>query len=172
MCELGNPPIYVTIVGRGFFSGYAAIEDREERRSKTKRELEDFLCQLLGGREAERLYYPDREGYSTGPANDLERATNLAEAMVHEFGMSDEIGLVRIDRRRPLSGELAQRCHAAVCGIIEGQSTRAQQILTRRRKALDRIVDALMEHSRLLKHELLELTAGHDEENVLTKEST
>jgi ATP-dependent metalloprotease FtsH len=172
MCELGSPPIYVTIVGRGFFSGYAAIEDREERRSKTKRELEDFLCQLLGGREAERLYYPDREGYSTGPANDLERATNLAEAMVHEFGMSDEIGLVRIDRRRPLSGELAQRCHAAVCGIIEGQSTRAQQILTRRRKALDRIVDALMEHSRLLKHELLELTAGHDEENVLTKEST
>jgi cell division protease FtsH len=172
MCELGKPPIYVTIVGRGSFGGYAAIEDRDERRSQTKSELEDLMCQLLGGREAERLYYPDGEGYSTGPSNDLERATNLAESMVHELGMSDEIGFVRIDRRRALSGELAQRCHAAVCSIIEGQSTRAQQILTRRRKALDRIVDALMEHSRLLKHELLEITAGRDEENSLPKEAT
>ncbi|WP_288131318.1 AAA family ATPase [Accumulibacter sp.] len=56
MCATGSPPIYVTIVGRGNFGGYAAFEDKEERRSHTRRDLEDRICQLLGGREAERCH--------------------------------------------------------------------------------------------------------------------
>ena len=76
MCELGNAPIYTTIVGRGSFGGYAALEDKSERRSQTKQDLEDIICQLLGGREAERLYYGEGAGDSTGPSSDLERATS------------------------------------------------------------------------------------------------
>ncbi len=92
----------------------SAIEDREECRSQTKRDLEELICQLLGGREVERLYYGDGQEDSIGPSNDLERAAAIVEAMVYEFGMAEEIGFVRIDRRYPLAGETADRCHQAV----------------------------------------------------------
>jgi ATP-dependent metalloprotease FtsH len=172
MCALGQPPIYVTIVGRGSFGGYAAFEARDERRSQTRRELEDLICQMLGGRAAERLYYGNGEGDSTGPSNDLEQATHIAEAMVYEFGMAEEIGFVRLDRRRPLPSALAERCHAAVRSILETQSQRAQQLLTERRHTLDRIVEALMERNRLLKHELLALVSDAEETCTAKDQST
>ena len=166
MCATGKPPIYVTIVGRGNFGGYAAFEDKSERRSQTKRDLEDHICQLLGGREAERLCYGEHAGDSTGPSNDLERATATAEAMVHDYGMASEIGFVKVSRRQPLPPELAMRCHAAVRRIIDEQSERARSLLADRRSALDRTADALVERSRLLQHELLELLDQSAEPNA------
>ncbi|MCI0490705.1 MAG: AAA family ATPase [Blastocatellia bacterium] len=170
MCLTGKPPIYVTVVGRGSFGGYAAIEDLDERRSQTKSELEDLICQMLGGREAERLYYGDGRGDSTGPSNDLEQATDVAEAMVYDFGMAEEIGFVRINRRRPLSGEIADCCHRAVRRILDAQCQRAQRLLSEHRETLDRIVEALVERNRLLKHELLELLT--EEEKRLAQGAT
>jgi len=162
MCLCGDPPIYVTIVGRGSFGGYAAFDDREERASLTKRQLEDRICQVLGGREAERLFYGDGDGESTGPASDLEHATRVAEAMVYEYGMAEEIGLVRIDRSRPVAGELAARCHESVRQMIDRQSQRAGELLTDHRESLEHIVAALVERERLLKEELLELLSAEE----------
>ena len=159
MCELGDPPIYTTIVGRGNFGGYAAFDDKGERGSRTKPQLENLICQLLGGREAERLYYGEGAGDSTGPSNDLERATSIAEAMVYDFGMSEEIGFVRVDRQRGAY----EGGNAAVRSIIEVQTKRARQTLVDRREVLDRIVQALMDRSRLAKHELLEIMATSKE---------
>jgi ATP-dependent metalloprotease FtsH len=166
MCLAGKPPIYVTIVGRGNFGGYAAIEDRDERRSQTKPELEDLICQMLGGREAERLYYGEGHGDSTGPSNDLEQATRIAEAMVYDFGMSEEIGFVRLDRRHVLPGNIAVRCHAAVRRIIDAQSERTRHLLSEHRHTLDRIVEALGERNRLLKDELLDLLTPEERQGT------
>jgi ATP-dependent Zn protease len=157
MTITGSPPVYVTIVGRGDVGGYVAPEDREEHRSRTRRELENQICQLMGGREAERLCYGDEEGVSTGASSDLERATRLAEAMVYNLGMSEEIGFIRIDRRQRLPDDLAGKCHAAVQGILRSAADRSRQILTDNRTGLDAIVEALMERNRLLKHEVLAL---------------
>jgi ATP-dependent metalloprotease FtsH len=157
MCATGSPPIYLTIVGRGNFGGYAAIEDREDRRSLTRRELEDQICRLMGGREAECLYYGEEDGVSTGPSNDLERATSIAEAMVYDLGMARGVGFIKIDRRQKLPEELANQCHGAVRDVLKTMSERTKQLLTDHRPALDRITDALMEKNRLLKHEIMEL---------------
>jgi cell division protease FtsH len=166
MCATGDPPIYVTIVGRGSFGGYAAFEDKDQRRSQTRSELEDHICQLLGGREAERLYYSDGAQDSTGPSNDLEQATRVAEAMVYEFGMSSEIGFVRIDRKRAVSGDLAARCHEAVSRIIQNQSERCRTLLSERREALDLIVQALVDKNRLLKDEVLAIFHAVGEQRI------
>jgi ATP-dependent Zn protease len=157
MCATGVPPIYLTIVGRGSFGGYAAFEDREERRSQTRRELEERICQLMGGRVAECLYYGEEDGVSTGPSSDLERATGIAEAMVYNLGMSREVGFIKIDRRLSLSEELAQKCHNAVNGILIAMGEQTRQLLTEHQPALDRISNGLMEKNRLLKHEILEM---------------
>jgi cell division protease FtsH len=160
MHDQGAPPVYVTIVGRGNAGGYAAYGDAGERGSLTKPELEARIRSLLAGREAERLYYGPEDGLSTGASNDLERSTSIAETMVYELGMSPEAGPVRIDRRRPLPAETAERCHAAVRQIIERESARVRQLLERRRDELDRVVEALVEKNRLLRSELLELLEG------------
>ena len=164
MCATGMPPIYVTIVGRGSFGGYAAFEDREERRSQTRRELEGRICQLMGGRVAECLYYGDEDGVSTGPSSDLERATGIAEAMVYDLGMSREIGFIKIDRRQSLPESLAHQCHSAVLGILTAMGERTRQILVENRPALDRISGELMEKNRLLKHEVLEMMQRQPED--------
>ncbi len=157
MCATGHPPIYVTIVGRGNFGGYAALEDQEERGSYTRHDLEDLMAQLLGGREAERLYYGAGAGDSTGPSNDLERATRIAESMVYDYGMVEEIGFVKINRQQPLPAELAGACHAAVRQLLAQQSARVHALLIEHRAGLDRMVEALVERSRLLQHEVVEL---------------
>lgn len=164
MCTTGMAPIYLTIVGRGSFGGYAAFEDREERRSQTRRELEERICQLMGGRVAECLYYGEEDGVSTGPSSDLERATGIAEAMVYDLGMSREIGFIKIDRRQTLSEELAHKCHNAVNGILIAMGEQTRQILTEHRHALDRISNGLIEKNRLLKHEILDMMQPQPED--------
>lgn len=157
MCLTGEPPIFVSIVGRGNLGGYAAFDVSEERRAHTRVDLENQICQCLGGREAERLYYDDGLGESTGPANDLEQATCIAEAMVKQFGMADEIGFVRIHDERVLLGTVGERAHAAVRRIIEEQGERARALLEKHRDSLDRIAHELLERNRLLQAELIDL---------------
>jgi ATP-dependent metalloprotease FtsH len=156
MCLLGNPPTYATIVGRGNFGGYVAREVEEGSRSHSKQELKDLICQCLGGLEAECLYYGPDGGPSTGPASDLEQASKIAESMVLDLGMSDELGTVRIDRRQ-LVGVLAELGHAAVRKIIDEQRTRVAQLIREHRSALERVSLALFQKQRLLQREILDL---------------
>ena len=79
--------------------------------------------------------------------------------MVYDFGMSEQIGFVRVDRQRGVYAGGAE----AVRGIIEGQVTRARQILSDRREVLDRIVQGLVDRGRLDKHELLEIMTASKE---------
>ncbi len=170
MCLCGEPPIYVTTVGRGSFGGYAAFDDPGEHGSWTRKQLEDRICQVLAGREAEQLFYGEGEGESTGPASDLAHATRIAEAMVYEYGMAGEIGAVRIDRDRPLSGELAIRCHEAVRQTIDRQSERSRKLLAEHRTTLERVVSVLLERERLLKDELLVLLSPAERRDALQPE--
>jgi cell division protease FtsH len=82
--------------------------------------------------------------------------------MVYDYGMDEAIGFVRIDRRRPLPGEVAGRCHEAVRQTIANQSERARRLLTEHRETLERIVAALVERERLLKDEVLGLLSEEE----------
>ena len=157
MCLTGAPPIYVTIVGRGRFGGYAAMDGSDEPGLLTKADLETRICQALGGREAELLYYGADEGESTGAASDLEQAARCARAMVDRYGMAEEIGPVSIAEQSTMAHGLAERRHAAVRRIIEEQQRRACTLLTRRKASLDRIAAALLDRNRLMQAELVAL---------------
>jgi ATP-dependent Zn protease len=77
--------------------------------------------------------------------------------MVYDLGMSKEVGFIKIDRKESLADDLAKQCHASVLGILQTMGDRTRQLLAEHRSGLDRIVDALMEKNRLLKHEVIEL---------------
>ena len=138
----------------------------------------DTTCALLGGRAAEELVFSE---ISTGAANDLQRATQIAESMVKEYGMSDVVGLVshKEDRSqqamfgipagdRNYSEETARQIDAEVNRIVHDNYDRAKRVLSEQREALEKVVAVLFEKEtmegdelrRILKKEPLEEAAN------------
>ncbi|MCE2449430.1 MAG: ATP-dependent zinc metalloprotease FtsH [Candidatus Latescibacteria bacterium] len=150
-----NPVQKISIVSRGIAAlGYTLNMPLEDRYLMTKEELQDSLAAILGGRAAEEIVFDE---ISTGAANDLQQATQMAERMVKEFGMSQRIGLVahRTDRSqqllgmpsadRPYSDETAKLIDEEIKGIIGAGYTRAKELLTQHRQAMEDVVEILFE---------------------------
>ena len=95
----GLDPVHkLSIVARGFGAlGYTMQLPLEDRYLMTRQDLQGQLAVLLGGRSAEEIAFGE---VSTGAQNDLQRATDIARAMVTEFGMSDALGAVNYDGHR------------------------------------------------------------------------
>lgn len=155
----GTVPVQVTIVGRGGAGGYVEKEIDEEKIIFTRRELEYNICQAMGGRAAELLYYGDGEGLSTGVGSDLRHATAWAERMVGEFGMSEEIGQIFYDPRHVQDGPRAAKVSEVAEGIVRTQLDKALDLLKEYQAPLDRLVDELIDKNRLTRPEVERLLA-------------
>lgn len=149
MTEYGNPLVKVTIVPRGKALG-AAWYMPEERQITHTQVLCDELCSLLGGRAAEELFL---NRISTGAANDLERVTKIAYAMVTYYGMSDKLpNLNYADSQsdgytfqKPYSEETAVIIDQEVSKLIAEQYARAKEILTQYAEQHHQIAQQLLE---------------------------
>jgi cell division protease FtsH len=128
----------ISIVSRGVAAlGYTLNMPDEDRYLMTKEEILDTLCMTLGGRAAEETVFNE---ISTGAVNDLQQATQMAEGMVKEYGMSDKLGLVahRQDRgpqylgvpaaERSYSEETAREIDQEVARFIGDSYERAKKV--------------------------------------------
>lgn len=146
--QYANPLIKVTIVPRGKALG-AAWYLPEERQITTSQALLDEMCATLGGRAAEELFLGR---ISTGAANDLERVTKQAYAMVVYFGMSDKLpNLCYYDSTgqnygftKPYSEERAKIIDQEVSRIIEEQYQRAKDILSKHADGHAQLTEVLL----------------------------
>ena len=157
----------VSIIPRGIGSlGYTIQRPTEERYLMTREELENKMAVLLGGRAAERLIF---DHLSTGAADDLSKATEIARSMVTRYGMVEKLGNVTYDaeprsfldiQQRPTmlerqySEDTAREIDCAVREILDAAYARASDILTRRRADLERGAAALLEKETLSEEEL------------------
>ncbi len=166
-----NPVQKISIVSRGIAAlGYTLNMPLEDRYLMTKEELEDSLAAILGGRAAEEIVFGE---ISTGAANDLQQATQMAERMVKEFGMSQRIGLVahRTDRSQQLLGmpsadraysdETAKLIDEEVRAIIDAGYVRAKDLLTEHRQAMEGVVEILFENEVMDGDQLRNLLSEH-----------
>ncbi len=174
-----NPVQKISIIPRGVGAlGYTLNSPVEDRYLMTKTELLGRICGLLGGRAAEDLVFSEK---STGAANDLMRATQLAESMVKEYGMSETLGLVahREDRNqtqflgmggsdRDYSEETARRIDEEVAGIINGSYAQALELLTERRDTVEQVVEILFEKEIMEGEELRRLLGKAPADGDLT----
>ena len=154
---LGSLPVQVTIVGRGSAGGYVEKEAQEDKMIYTRAELEDMICQAMGGRAAELLYYGKKDGLSSGAASDLRHASIWAERMIREFGMSEEIGQVFLGGRSDSDGKMAERVSQAAEKLVHGQLDRAQELLTTHKGKLDVLSAELLDKNRLTRPDLEKL---------------
>jgi cell division protease FtsH len=154
----GLDPVHkISIVQRGFGAlGYTMQLPLEDRYLLTRTDLLNQLSVLLAGRTAEEIAFGE---ISTGAQNDLQRATDIARAMVTEFGMSDSLGAINYNghkrpaflelslgpERGPHSEETAQKIDAEVKRIMTEAHDQARRVLQERRPSLDDLARRLLE---------------------------
>ncbi len=149
-----NPVHKVSIIARGRALGWTLSLPTEDRNIVSRKSLKAELAMALGGRVAEELVFGEP---STGAANDIEKATTMARAMVTQYGMSDELGpqqlgqpegevfLGRQTTTANYSPEIAAKVDDEVKALIDEAHNTARAILEAHRPTLDSLVAALIE---------------------------
>ncbi|HUR17566.1 MAG TPA: ATP-dependent zinc metalloprotease FtsH [Acidimicrobiales bacterium] len=162
-----DPVHKVSIVARGRALGWTLSLPTEDKYIVSRSELRDQLGVLLGGRTAEELIFSE---ITTGAANDIEKATEIARAMVTQYGMSDALGPQQLGQQNGevflgrdfghqpnYSDEVASRIDSEVRDLIDTAHEEALAILTTHRVALDKLAAALMEKETLDTPALMEV---------------
>ncbi len=174
-----DPVHKVSIIPRGMALGVTMQLPEADKHSHTKEFLTSQIAILMGGRIAEELFFGDAN-VTTGASNDIERATELAQAMVCEYGMSElgpltfgkkdeQIFLGReINQHRDYSEDTAIKIDKQVKKIIAEQYERAQKVIEENREAMIRLSEALLERETLDGVQIRRVVAGlplDDDEN-------
>ncbi len=158
-------PIHkVTIIPRGMALGVTQSLPIDEKHNYTKEYWEDQLTMLLGGRVAEEIKF---KSISTGAKNDIEKATEIAQKMVREWGMSIRIGTVSvatekehiflgrdIAQHRDYSEKTAEIIDEEISRIIANSYNKAKRILKQNKPALAKLADELLKEEILSGNEI------------------
>ena len=159
----GNDPLHkVTIIPRGRALGVTYNLPERDRYSMKKMEMEAYLAMVFGGRVAEELVFGP-ENVTTGAANDIKQATNMARSMVTEYGMSDKLGRIRyrdnqeevflghsVTRSQNMSAETAQLIDSEVRRLVDEGEQRARKFLTEHIDDLHTLAKGLLEFETLV----------------------
>jgi len=150
-----DPPYKISIVSRGMAGGFTRFLPEEDRHLYAKSQFKDMMAATLGGMVAEELVFGEA---TTGPQDDLQRATTLARQMVTQWGMSERLGprtfgrkeemvfLGReISEQRNYSEKVAEEIDDEVRHIIDTSYQVANKLLGKHRDKLDQIVKVLLE---------------------------
>jgi len=148
----------VTIISRGRALGYTLNTPQEDRYLHTKEELFDHLKMILAGRAAEQVVFGR---ITNGAANDLERATEIARAMIFEYGMGEEVTsrTMRADNYALSEHTKRLRDHEQA-RLTDAAYSDAVRLLEKHRGPLDRLAAALLEKETLNREELEQVLAG------------
>jgi cell division protease FtsH len=153
----------VTIVARGDALGYAFYLPEEDRYLQTKEELVDRMVVALAGRAAEEVVFGR---VTNGAASDLEKVTEIARAMVFEWGMGESVTSRTMRADNYALSEATKRLRdEEQARLTDGASEEALRLLRKHRRPLDRIAEALLEKETLVRDEMLELLADVEPES-------
>ena len=152
-----DPVHMISIVPTGGGAGgYNMYLPKEDKNMMSKREMEEKIVSLLGGRAAEKLVMED---ISTGASNDIQRVSTMARRMITQYGMSDELGPIvfgsgheevflgrEISSSRNYSEKIAAQIDDEVKFIVDNAYEEAQRILAEHKEKLDFIADFLLKY--------------------------
>ena len=164
-----DPVHKVTIIPRGRALGYTSALPTEDKFLVTRAEMLDQLAMLLGGRTAEELIFHEP---TTGAANDIEKATQIARGMITEYGMSERLGARKfgngdgepflgrdMSHSRDYSEEIASSIDEEIRRLIESAHDEAWEVLVEYRDVLDALVLRLLDKETVARKEVLEIFA-------------
>jgi len=164
----------ISIVSRGSMGGHTSLVPEEDRYLWTKKQFDDLMAVVMGGRAAEESIF---EEITTGASNDIERATKIAEDMVKRYGMSEKLGPRTLGKRQELiflgrevneqqdySEDVAAGIDEEVKSLLDKAYERAEGVLAEHRAKLVQVAECLLEQEVMSGEELEEMLADvHDE---------
>lgn len=171
--QMASAPVQkITIIPRTSGAlGYTMQVEQNDKVLMTKKELENKIATLTGGRAAEEIVFGE---ITTGASNDIEQATKLARAMITRYGMSDEFDMVAMEtvNNQYLGGDTSLSCSAdtqkeidkKVVETIKAQHEKAKAILAENRAKLDELAGYLYEKETITGSEFMKILNG--EKNV------
>ena len=171
----GQDPVHkVTIVPRGRALGLTFALPEEDRHNHTREYMLGKLAMAFGGRVAEELIFGHAK-VTTGAAQDIQQATEMARLMVTQFGMSEKVGLVavgerehqvflgrEISQRHVVSAKLAELVDSEIKNLLDDAYTQATEILTEKIDVLHAMAGALLERETLNREEVEAIVAGEE----------
>ena len=162
-----DPVHEISIIPRGMAGGYTMYRPTEDKSFISKTEMLENIVSLLGGRVSEELVLGD---ISTGASNDIERATQIAKAMVTKYGMSERVGAIMLGsnqdevflgrdfaQEKSYSEETAGIIDEEVKKIIDNAYAQARTILKENRDKLDAVAAVLIEKEKITGEEFDEI---------------
>lgn len=160
-----EPVQKITIVPRTMGAlGYVMHVPEEEKYLNSKAELEDMLVGLFGGRAAEEIVFGN---VTTGASNDIEKATDIARAMVTQYGMSEKFGLMSLEtvESKYLSGHTTMNCSDVTAAAVDEEVMRilkesydkALQLLRENRETMDKLAEFLIEKETITGKEFMKI---------------
>lgn len=169
-CDHQDKVHQVSIIPRGMAGGYTMSLPEQDKSFVSKKEMEENIITLLGGRVAEQLVLDD---ISTGASNDLERATSTARSMVTRYGFSEKMGPVvygndqsevflgrDLGSSRDYSDRVAAEIDDEVRSIIETAYDKAKEILQAHMDQLELLAKYLMLHEKIERDDFETLMRG------------
>jgi cell division protease FtsH len=163
-----DPVHKVTIIPRGGTGGVTWFLPPEDRSYTSIIEFKDILARALGGRVAEKIIYGEGR-VTTGAGSDLRKATEIARDMIIEQGMGTKLrdqvfhedngGMVfdKMTHERPYSDDTAREIDAEVAELIKEAAKRAEAVIEKNRKSLDKLAEALLEEETVEEARVVEL---------------
>jgi cell division protease FtsH len=165
-----DPVERISIVARGMSLGHTLIPPASDRTHETKSRILNQITAMLGGRAAEEVVFNEM---TSGAANDIDKATALARAMVVEFGMSDlgplnlgpqydvdEFGKTQWYEPSNISPAMQEKVDLEIKKIIDSSYRQAVAIVKKERKKLDAVVTALLKKETLTRDEFEKIVNG------------
>ncbi|HHX56298.1 MAG TPA: ATP-dependent zinc metalloprotease FtsH, partial [Clostridiales bacterium] len=173
-----EPVAKITIVPRTMGSlGYVMQLPEEEKYLMSKDDLTNRVITLFGGRAAEELVF---DSVTTGASNDIEKATQIARAMITQYGMSEKFGLMGIEnvQNRYLDGRPVSNCADATAAEVDKEVMRflstcydkAKEILSKHRETLDKLAAYLFEKETINGKEFMDIYNKTEEIPIVSKE--
>ena len=156
----------VTIVPRGRAGGYAIMLPKEDQMLMTKKDAQEQIAGLMGGRAAEQIIFGTQ---SSGASNDFQQATQIARAMVTQYGMSEKLGPVQYEGQSgmfagdmvpgnaPFSAQTANLIDSEVKRLAEEGMQKATEIIEAHREQHKLIAEALLKYETLDEKQILSL---------------
>lgn len=170
-----HDPVYkVTIIPRGRALGVTLFLPEQDKYSQSKEMLRSKLCSLFGGRAAEELIF-GKDHITTGASNDIERATNMARAMITKWGLSEELGPQKYDDEQDevflgrrmathstttLSIDTTRKIDNEIHKIISENYERASSILKKHIKKLHLMAESLIKYETLGEKQIQDIMHG------------